>query len=201
MKSLAHRTAHAALLTANGVSLAVLAPDAARTQPGTSLLEVVGAVVLCYVGTVALVHTCGLAWHLGRADACRWRHRTQPTPGRRTVPRAPVEQQHAAAMAAVAAEPMQPQTPVYDTWMAGVPTDGTPALPPLGPTPTEQPQTPTAVMPTVQTGVTWGFGPYRVEDTAPGAWWLPEPAATARHAMPAELQQFDWEPVGIGGMR
>ena len=42
MKSLAHRTAHAALLTANGVCLAVLAPDAARTQPGTSLLEEIG---------------------------------------------------------------------------------------------------------------------------------------------------------------
>jgi len=163
MSRLAHRTAHAALLTANGVCLAVLAPDAARTQPGTSLLEVVGAIVLCYLGTVALVHTCGLAWHLGRADACRWRHRTQPTPGRRTVRRAPVEQQHAAAMAAVAAEPMQPQTP-------------------------------TAVMPTVQTGVTWGFGPYRVEDAPPVVWTVPA-------GMPAELQQFDYEPAGIGGLR
>jgi len=196
MNRLAHRTAHAALLTANGVCLAVLAPDAARTRPGTSLLEVVGAVVLCYVGTVALVHTCGLAWHLGRADACRWRHRRQPTPGRRTVPRAPVasvvEQQHAAAMAAVAAEPMQPQTPVYDTWMAGVPTDGTPALPPLGPTPT-------AVMPTVQTAPTWGFGPRGVVEPEPQLWTAPV-SVSARHAgMPAELQRFDWEPVGIGG--
>jgi len=161
MTRLAHRTAHAALLTANGVCLAVLAPASARTQPGTSLLEVVGAVVLCYLGTVALVHTCGLAWHLGRADACRWRHRTQPTPGRRTVPRARVEQQHAAAMAAVAAEPMQPQTP-------------------------------TAVMPTVQTAPTWGFGPYRVVDAPPVVW-------TAPAGMPVELQQFDWEPAGIGG--
>jgi len=173
MTRLAHRTAQAALLTANGVCLAVLAPDAARTQPGTSLLEVVGAVVLCYVGTVALVHTCGLAWHLGRADACRWRHRTQPTPGRRIVPRAPVEQQHAAAMAAVAAEPMQPQTPVYDTWMAGVPTDGTPALPPLGPTPTEQPQTPTAP--------TWGSGPRGVVEPEPQL-WMPLVSSSARHA-------------------
>lgn len=150
MTRLAHRTALAALLTANGVCLAVLAPDAARTQPGTSLLEVVGAVVLCYVGTVALVHTCGLAWHLGRADACRWRHRTQPTPGRRTVPRGPVEQQHAAAMAAVAAEPMQPQTP-------------------------------TAVMPTVQTGVTWGFGPRGVVEPEPQL-WMPLVSSSARHA-------------------
>jgi len=159
MNRLAHRTAHAALLTANGVCLAVLAPDAARTRPGTSLLEVVGAVVLCYVGTVALVHTCGLAWHLGRADACRWRHRTQPTPGRRTAPRAPVEQQHAAAMAAVAAEPMQPQTP-------------------------------TAVMPTVQTAPTWGFGPRGVVEPEPQLWTAPV-SASARHAMPA----------GIGGVR
>jgi len=159
MSRLAHRTAHAALLTANGVCLAVLAPDAARTQPGTSLLEVVGAVVLCYVGTVALVHTCGLAWHLGRADACRWRHRSQPTPGRRTVPRAPVKQQHAAAMAAVAAEPMQPQTP-------------------------------TAVMPTVQTGVTWGFGPRGVVEPEPQLWTAPV-SSSARHAIP----------VGIGGVR
>jgi hypothetical protein len=181
MTRLAHRTAHAALLTANGVCLAVLAPDAARTQPGTSLLEVVGAAVLCYVGTVALVHTCGLAWHLGRADACRWRHRTQPTPARRTVPRAPVEQQHAAAMAAVAAEPMQPQTSVYDTWMAGVPTDGTPALPPLGPTPMEQPQMPTAVMPTVQTAPTWGFGPRGVVEPEPQLWTAPV-SMGARHA-------------------
>ena len=171
MTRLAHRTAHAALLTANGVCLAVLAPASARTQPGTSLLEVVGAVVLCYLGTVALVHTCGLAWHLGRADACRWRHRTQLTPGRRTVSRAPVvEQQHAAAMAAVAAEPMQPQTP-------------------------------TAVMPTVQTAPTWGFGPRGVVEPEPQLWTAPV-SASARHAgMPAELQQFDWEPVGIGSSR
>jgi hypothetical protein len=143
MTRLASRTAHAALLTANGVCLAVLAPDAARTSKGDSLLDVLGAVVLCYVGTVALVHTCALAWHLGRADACRWRHRRQPTPGRRTVPRAPVvEQQHAEAMAAVAAEPMRP---LADT----------------------------AVMPVVQTAPTWGFGPYRVVDAPPVAWTAP----------------------------
>jgi hypothetical protein len=150
MTRLASRTAHAALLTANGVCLAVLAPEAARTQPAGVLLDVVGAVVLCYIGTVALVHTCALAWHLGRADACRWRHRRQPTPARRTVPRAPVaEQQHAEAMAAVAAEPMQPQTP-------------------------------TAVMPVVQTAPTFGFGPYRVVDAPPVAWTAA--AMGARHA-------------------
>jgi len=170
MTRLAHRTAHAALLTANGVCLAVLAPDAARTSKGDSLLDVLGAVVLGSIGLVALAHTCGLALHVGRADACRWRHRSQPTSGRRTVPRVPVKQQHAAAMAAVAAEPMQPQTP-------------------------------TAVMPTVQTAPTWGFGPYRVVEPEPQLWTAPV-SASARHAgMPAKLQQFDWEPVGIGGVR
>lgn len=111
MSRLAHRTAVASLLTANGICLAVLAPAAARTQPAGVLLDIVGAVVLCYVGTVALVHTCGLAWHLGRGDACRWRHRMQPTPGpRATNAASAVEQQHTEAMAAVVAEPMQPWT-------------------------------------------------------------------------------------------
>lgn len=129
MKRLLYRTLYASLLTATGLVFAVLAPKAARTQPPGALLDATAAIALGYAGTFVFVYACGAVWHLGRADACRYVHRRQRPDARRTIPGAVAEQQHAAAIAAVAAEPMQSQH-IDDT----------------------------AVMPVV-TGVTWGFGP------------------------------------------
>lgn len=76
------------------------------------------------------------------------------------------KQHHAEAMAAVAAEPMQSQH-IDDT----------------------------AVMPPVQTGLTWGFGPTTpVVDAPPEPWTAP----TGRHAgVSGELREFDYEPAGV----
>jgi hypothetical protein len=63
-----------------------------------------------------------------------------------------------------------------------------------------QPQTIgyTAVLPTVTSGVTFGFGPRGVVEPQQQP-WTPPASVNVRHAgMPAELQEFDWEPSGGG---
>lgn len=190
MKRLTYRTALASLLTANGVCLAILFPQAVRTQPDGALFEAIAAVCFLYAGAVALVYACRAAWHVGRADACRYAHRRQrPSNGRPATAAVVVEppaaeQQHAEAIAAVAAEPMQSQH-----------IDDTADMPKV-----------------VTTGVTWGFGP-TVMDAPPPPWTAPDEATfdtfaakrsearRARHAVPEELpaalQEFDWEPAGV----
>lgn len=164
MTRLLYRAVLAFLLTATGLCLVVLMPQAARTQPGNALPEGVGAVALLYAGTLTLVYACRVAWHVGRADSCRWYHRKQQAERRATPGPTDAEQQHAEAMAAVAAEPMQPQTVGY-----------------------------TAVMPTVQTNITWGFGPAGVIQPPPSEPWTPAvPVLGGRHAgMPSERDELD----------
>lgn len=189
MKRLLYRALYASLLTATGLVFAVLAPKAARTQPPGALLDATAAIILGYAGTFVFVYACGAVWHLGRADACRYVHRRQRPDARRIVPGAAAKQQHAAAMAAVAADPMQPQGSFYDVWMQGVPTDGTPALRPLGPTPTSEEELSTWG----PAGRPMGFAP-TVTDAPPEL----RTAPTGRHAgVSDELREFDYEPAGV----
>jgi hypothetical protein len=95
---------------------------------------------------------------------------------------------HAAAMAAVAAEPMQ--QPIRD---------GAAVIPTMGPHSIRD----TAVMPVVQTTPTFGFGPCRVVDAPPVAWMAPVatavPTAAGRHAGAAAALDDTAVMAAVGG--
>lgn len=161
-------------LAASALSAAVYGLVRAAYDPYAAVqwvpIAIVGTVTaLAFVGLAALLFVGRTALLLApdAAEAVRVRRQRRAAPPSSRPPmsderrnraaehrsRGAAEQQHAAAMAAVAAEPMQPQTIGY-----------------------------TAVMPIVQTGPTFGFGPYRVVDAPPVVWTAPVSDNAGRHA-------------------
>lgn len=163
------------------------------TWDSKSVPRWVSTSVLCYLAAIALFQALQASWRAWRgrnavpppsAKAPLWPTSTDDDVFEAYAADRAAKQQHAAAMAAVAAEPMQSQH-IDDT----------------------------ADMPVAMTGVTWGFGPTGVVDAPPEPWTVPDDVAfdalvaqrsearRGRHAvpegLPAALQEFDWEPAGV----
>lgn len=169
-------TALAIALAAEAAQIAVLAVH------DRSAGELAAAVALAYLSVVTLCGAASWSWTAGRSAAL---DRRRPVPSGRPAKTAEAivehraraqaeEDAHAEAMAVVAADaPLPertecPQESVYDAWMVGVPTDGTPAL------------LATVPMPPVGAVLSWDSGTHgrHVADAQPWPW---SPMASARH--------------------